>query len=425
MKPAFKFADDVRFSCSRCGDCCRTWNVMLGPGERETLESLDWTEHAPDLAGMKPAARVKQPGMETRQRLRRRPDGSCVYLGEDNQCRIHEHFGADAKPLLCRLYPFGFYPVGERIGVDPSFACKAVAEGLGRPLAERVPEWTRLVRQSSAKPDEKGHHLKETVALPADLVWELEHFMLGFLADEAMPLPDRMRCVLQFMKIATTGDPTAPTAAKLRQAMAQGIPIQIGREPSQATMDKTQRAIFYQWLFLCLNPPPFDIQDWPANAQEKEKSRRIKAGKRYLKRKGRPWIDDREIQATFQDIAAVDGDVFGRSAVTAPLEAFLKAKILGQKFLVAAEKELPLVEAAPKFFLTVPMTLWTAKALAADRGGQRVGEGDVRRALRLIDRTLGTLPTSALPRKQAEACDFIMLETDLVEAAVNDLVEGH
>ena len=29
-----------------------------------------------------------------------------------------------------------------------------------------------------------------------------------------------------------------------------------------------------------------------------------------------------------------------------------------------------------------------------------------------------------LPRKQADACDFIMLETDLVEAAVNDLVEG-
>ncbi len=61
-------------------------------------------------------------------------------------------------------------------------------------------------------------------------------------------------------------------------------------------------------------------------------------------------------------------------------------------------------------------------ALAADQGRRRVESVDVRNALRLVDRTLGTLPTSALPTKQAEACDFIMLETDLVEAAICDLV---
>ena len=46
-----------------------------------------------------------------------------------------------------------------------------------------------------------------------------------------------------------------------------------------------------------------------------------------------------------------------RRELISPLEDFLKVKILGQKFLVQAEAELPLVEAAPKFLLTVPMTL--------------------------------------------------------------------
>lgn len=424
MTPKLDFARDVRFTCSRCGDCCRTWNVMLGPGERESLEALDWQGREDDLVGLAPAVRVKQAGAVPRRRLRRRPDGSCVYLGEDDQCRIHEHFGAEKKPLLCRLYPFGFYPIGDRVGVDVSFSCRAVSEGRGKPLDERVPEWTRLLglAADAARSDKRKHQLRPGVALPPDLVWEIEHYLLGFLNDAKLPFVDRVRAMVQFVKIATTGDPTAPTASKLRQAMAKGIPIQIAGRPLEATMDRTQRAIFYQWLFLCLNPPPHDFHDWPESAQESEKSRRLKAGQHYLKQKGRPWVDNREIDATFKDVARVDASVARRPQGTAPLESFLAAKILGQKFLVSAERELPLVEAALKFLLTVPMTLWTAKALAADRGAGRAEEKDVRRALRLIDRTLGTLPTSALPKKQAEACDYVMLETDLPDAALADVV---
>lgn len=418
MKPRFEFAADVRFTCSRCGDCCRTWNVVLGPGERERLAALDWTGRAEDLVGAQPAVRVKQPGAAARHRLRRRPDGACVYLGAENQCRIHEHFGGEQKPLLCRLYPFGFYPLGERVAVDVSFACRAVSEGRGRPLAEREPEWTRLLTEPA---DRRRHRLRAGVPLPAELVWEIEHYLVGFLDDGSLPLADRVRCALQFNKIATTGDPTSASAAKLRAAMAKGIPLQIARQPSAATMDRTQRAIFYQWLFLALNPPPFDVHERPRHEQEQEASRRVRAGKRFLKLKGQPWVDNRELAVTFQDVARVDVGVDHRG-VTAFLETYLKAKILGQRFLVIGDEEVPLVEAVPKFFLVLPMVLWTAQALAADRGARQVGETDARQALRLVDRTLGTLPTSALPRKQAEACDFVMLETDLVEAAFNDVV---
>jgi lysine-N-methylase len=423
--PHFELDPDVRFRCSRCGDCCRTWNVMLGPGEREGLQKLDWTGLRKELIAIEPAQKVSQKGVETRHRLRRRADGSCVYLGDADQCLLHEHFGAAQKPLLCRLYPFGFYPMGDRIGVDVSFACRAVSRGEGEPLTERVPEWTRLLEaSSSAATDDRRHRLRADVEVSGALVWELEHFLLGFLADDSLSLFNRVRCAIEFMKIATTGDPMAPTAGPLRQAMAKGLSLQMGQRPAEAKMDKTQRAIFYQWLFLCLNPPPHDLGTWSASRQNEERARRLKAGQRYLKQRGRPWIDDRELTVDFRHIARVDGDIFSRSEVVAPLVSFLKAKVVGQRFLVVGEEELPLVEALPKFLLVLPMTLWTAKALAADRGVQRVEEVDVRQALRRIDRTLGTLPTSALPKKQAEACDFIMLETDLVEAATCDVVRG-
>ena len=396
---------------------------MLGPGERESLEELDWAGHADDLVGIRPAIEAHEPGKETRWRLKRR-DGACIYLGDNHQCRIQEHFGPEKKPLVCRLYPFGFYPMGDRIGVDVSFTCRAVAEGLGAGIAERVPAWTRLLDESSdaGAVDKSRHRLTESVPISGALVWTFEHYLLGFLSDESLDLFARIRCTLQFMRLATTGDPTTPTAATLREAMAKGIPIQIAREPATAEMDKTQRAIFFQWLYLCLNPPPYDFHDWPRQAQEHERHRRIRTGRRYLKETGTATIDNRELSVTFQEIARVQGDIFPHRELTSPLEDFLKVKILGQKFLVQAEAELPLVEAVPRFLLTVPMTLWTAKALAADQGRRRVESVDVRNALRLVDRTLGTLSTSALPTKQAEACDFVMLETDLVEAAICDLV---
>lgn len=422
---SFRFPNGVRYSCLRCGDGCRTFNVPLGPGERDTLKKLDWAGKEEHLDGAPPAQRLAPPGQEARWCLRRRNDGACIYLDDDNLCLIHKHFGAEAKPLMCRLYPFGFYPMGGEIGVDVAFTCRAVSRGHGNPVEEAEPEWSRLLHEAGGKAEDKQkHEIRPGVDLPGSIVWELEHCMLGFLNNETLKLFDRIRAVLLFLRIGTTGDPTADTARPLREAMTKGIPVQIIRKRVDSQMDKTQRAIFYQWLFLCLNPPPHQVHGMPQNELEIEKARRLKAGQRYLKRRGKPWIDDREINADFKAIARVDGDILKRADTAALIVVYLQAKILGQRFLIAAGDELPFVEAAQKFFIVVPMIIWTAKALAADRGASRAEVDDVRGAIRLVDRTLGTLPTSALPKKQAEACDFIMLETDFVEAAIADLLAG-
>ena len=102
----------------------------------------------------------------------------------------------------------------------------------------------------------------------------------------------------------------------------------------------------------------------------------------------------------------------------------LCAKIRGQKVLVAGQQGVPLVEATLKCLRCFPMAVWTSKARAADRGAAAVEEPDLRLAIRLIDRTLGQIPTSLVPPKQREVYDWVMLETDLVEAAINDLLVG-
>jgi hypothetical protein len=63
------------------------------------------------------------------------------------------------------------------------------------------------------------------------------------------------------------------------------------------------------------------------------------------------------------------------------------------------------------------MVAWTAKALAAARGKEAVESADLIQAIRLVDRSLGQMATSQLPKKHARVCDFVMLETDFVLAA--------
>lgn len=52
----------------------------------------------------------------------RMSNGECAFLAKDRKCRIHAHFGGDAKPLVCRQFPFVLIEAetGLRAGVDPA-----------------------------------------------------------------------------------------------------------------------------------------------------------------------------------------------------------------------------------------------------------------------------------------------------------------
>ena len=86
------------FECRGCGACCRIKDGIvrvseaeirriagfLGLSEQEFIDRE--TEIAPDRRGLI---------------LKSRPDESCVYLTDDNRCRIHP-----VKPDKCRTFPF-------------------------------------------------------------------------------------------------------------------------------------------------------------------------------------------------------------------------------------------------------------------------------------------------------------------------------
>ena len=101
------------FKCRMCGACCRINDgivrvsdaeiariaAFLGMGEAEFIERE--TEVAPDRKSLV---------------LKSRPDGSCVYLTDDNLCLINS-----VKPEKCRTFPF------EWTNLDSAEVCPELA----------------------------------------------------------------------------------------------------------------------------------------------------------------------------------------------------------------------------------------------------------------------------------------------------------
>jgi Fe-S-cluster containining protein len=108
--------------CARCArhttTCCQKTDVYVTPGDVERIAATgerDFYEfRAPsDSVYMQqdddpiwPRLVYKQPD-GTRRLLKQQANGDCYFLGEHG-CRLP----AEARPLICRLYPFDFNEQG-------------------------------------------------------------------------------------------------------------------------------------------------------------------------------------------------------------------------------------------------------------------------------------------------------------------------
>ncbi len=130
--------EGINFDCTGCGNCCFSWPVPLTDEDLSRICSLK-------LEGSKeePVHIIKTgaPGSLSEQSftsaLGKRADGKCQYLSPDNRCRIHQQFGEEAKPAMCRLFPYTFTPTPAGVFASASFASTGILYNSGRPLTEQ------------------------------------------------------------------------------------------------------------------------------------------------------------------------------------------------------------------------------------------------------------------------------------------------
>lgn len=187
------------WDCHVTGTCCQEYRVTLSQDEIERILQQGWTPE--ELGGFSPFQREGR-FWNHKVLLNHRPDGSCVFLGPQGRCRIHERFGYEAKPLPCRLFPFVLVPAGDHWRVGLRFACPSAAASKGRALPEHADDLRHFAEglaqreKLAAFPDgalTKPPRLDngERLSWPDSLI--LVHALMNILHNGKDPIERRMR----------------------------------------------------------------------------------------------------------------------------------------------------------------------------------------------------------------------------------------
>ena len=130
--------EGINFDCTGCGNCCFEWPV---PATRDDFERISGyaEERGFDNKQLFRVLNVADEKLRVfSHSLEKRDDGLCAFLTADKRCSIHNDFGAEAKPAMCRLFPYTFTDTPSGTFASVSFAASGVLFNTGKPLAEQV-----------------------------------------------------------------------------------------------------------------------------------------------------------------------------------------------------------------------------------------------------------------------------------------------
>ncbi|MBX9939542.1 MAG: YkgJ family cysteine cluster protein [Candidatus Obscuribacterales bacterium] len=126
-------APGFNFSCSRCGHCCNSYPVPLTALDLERLQAVEGGQPLP-------VRRLTlEPGLSQSFKavLLKGEDGFCNYFEGSagaSRCLLQDQ----AKPQMCRLFPFTFLHAPDGVLSGLSFSSTAVCLNLGEPLASQT-----------------------------------------------------------------------------------------------------------------------------------------------------------------------------------------------------------------------------------------------------------------------------------------------
>lgn len=374
------------WDCHACTNCCRTYHVRVSETERERIRTQGWT--AAELDGREPIVWDRQLG---EFRLNHTPEGTCVFLGADDRCRIHAKFGESTKPTACQVFPLVLVPAGDHWRVGIRYACPSAAANKGRPLAEHA-EMARNAAQlleADAKfpPTPELPQLRRGTTVPWPIALRLIEGIDELLADADTPIECRLRQVLAFAgmcKPATfttlTGEMFDDFVEVMTGAATEEVP-----SPTEAISPPTWvgRMLFRPILAL------YARKDHGPEAGVAKRGRltRIRAAWKFARGKGTiPKLHAKIADLTFADVEKPSGKL-GPDA-EALLTRYFRVKVQSGQFFGRTNYGFPFWDGLETLLLTFPVILWLSRAFA----GTRSRDTAIEDAIRAVDDNFGYHP---------------------------------
>lgn len=378
------------WDCRSCGSCCYAYRVYVTDEERARIESQGW-EKEPEFQGVPIFLASRHPLKGHSHYLGKRADDGCIFLDENNRCKIHAKFGAAAKPFACRAYPFVFVPAGDHWRVGLRFSCPSAAANLGREVVKHVSEIREYLPDVEADNpravDCPPTPLRPRQTVPWGDVVRFANAISLTLGDVDDTLERRWRRVLKFAdmcrmatfdgggdaKKAVTGGRLNEFLYVIRQAMADDtLAAEKVPPPGWAgrSVFRPLAALFWR---KDSGPDKGTVQ---ASALG-----RLRAGLRFALGTGRvPQLNARMPSTTF---AATETPTGGLSAdAQAMLTRYYRTKVESLQFCGPTNFDLPFWDGLESLALTFPVICWLARVLVSDG---RPHDEAVKQSLEIVD----------------------------------------
>lgn len=245
---------ELRFTCSGCASCCiQPWYVAVEPEKLPVLEQVDWAAEFPHFAGGKELYRTFTLDGKTIFELAKVEGNRCVFLDHDNLCMIHKKLGYEAKPEVCKQFPFLPARAWDADYISASFGCPAIQNGHGELMTDQAEAIAAVVPLTQRPADHEACVLLTTTISVSQ---ETARALLGLLgqvfagSDADDTIIKRFARALAILKRAVT---TAPD--DLLQAIRSGdllwqveVPP-VEPFPSAAVAPMASRFLFAATLF--------------------------------------------------------------------------------------------------------------------------------------------------------------------------------
>ena len=350
------------WDCHSCTDCCRI-EAVITDDEKRRIETLDLAND-PEVAPkpwFAPAGRGSK-----KWTLRHRPDGGCVFLTTGNHCRIQERFGAEAKPFVCRLFPFLLIPAGNHWRVGIRFSCPSAATNSGRPVVDAEKDLVNLSRLLEQHVGRSADSAPPPLLMAGQqLSWpdvcRVVEVLVEIVQDRRDPLERRLRKCLAVAQICAQtkfDDLKGNKLSKYLQAVRNAVDTDVPRQAADLPPpDRLFGGVLFRALLAIFARR--DRDTYRASGV-RSRLRRVLAGWRFVRGRGAvPRVNEFLSGATFEDMERSTGIL---PELDETLERYYVVKLNSLQFCGPPNFDLPLLAGLESLVLTLPMILWLRRA---------------------------------------------------------------
>ncbi|WP_254508769.1 YkgJ family cysteine cluster protein [Anatilimnocola floriformis] len=383
--PVIRTAGEEHWDCQSCGVCCRGSLILLSEQDLHKLREQQW-ENDPEFQGKKLLLRDARAG--SGQRLAQQADGSCVFLTAAGRCRVHEKFGAESKPLVCRVFPLQLVPREKQAILTLRRACPSAALDTGRELNEHLPEIKRLVAAGEL---EISLPTAETTAQPA---WQQANRVMAAAArifgDERFPPVRRVVHALLFARLLDRARTSQLDTAKFSELITL-LESGVAAEASSYFSDRRPPSALGGLLFRLTAAEYVRLHpDYLPPGGVFARLKLFRASVRMLRGHGElPTLHSNFPRTTFAALnepLATTNPALLSTDIQQPLARYLATSAASYQYALAGRKHWSIVQSIRALALTFPMAMYLLRWATAGREPTR---DDVARIVTALDRGQG------------------------------------